>query len=139
MQPTTATSRPVLADDMQRIYDEIKTPFKYGVVLKGEPGKDGKNKLVDCPSVFRFNNKWYMLYVCMNEVGYETHLADSDDLLKWNPLGKVLSFREDGWDKCQVDGGIALCDHDWTGTHELRQFDGRYWMSYIGGALPGYE
>ena len=35
-----------------------------------------------------------MLYVCMNEVGYETHLADSDDLLKWNPLGKVLSFRE---------------------------------------------
>ena len=144
MSPTTATSRPpttrpVVADDMQRIYDTVKTPFKYGIVIRGEKNADGKTKLVDCPSVFRFNDKWYMLYVCMNDVGYETHLADSDDLLKWNPLGKVLSFRPDGWDKWQCDGGISLVDHRWEGTHGPKMFDGRYWMSYIGGALQGYE
>ena len=43
-----------------------------------------------------------MVYVCMNEVGYETHLAQSDDLLKWDPLGKVLSFRSEGWDASTV-------------------------------------
>ena len=139
-QPATEPVAGVSADDMQRIYDEVKTPFKYGVVIKGEPGKDGKNKLVDCPSVFRFNDKWYMLYVCMNEVGYETHLADSDDLLKWNPLrnGSSLSETTAGTNG-KPTAAISLVDHNWEGTHEPRSFDGRYWMSYIGGALQGYE
>ena len=40
-----------LVDDatMQQIYDQVKTPFKYGVVLKG----GSTNELVDCPSIFR--------------------------------------------------------------------------------------
>jgi hypothetical protein len=132
--PATTQPQSVSAEAMQGVFDEVKTPFKFGVVLKGE-----ENKAVDCPSVFRFNDKWYMLYVCMNKVGYETHLARSEDLLKWEPMGKVLSFREDGWDKWQCDGGIALVDHNWPGTHEPAMFDGRYWMSYIGGAIQGYE
>src|SRR5438874_12901907 len=85
---------------MQRIYDEVKTPFKYGVVLRGK-----ESKKVDCPSIFRRGDKWFMLYVCMNEVGYETHLAESRDLLHWQSLGKVLSFRKEGWDHWQADGG----------------------------------
>jgi predicted GH43/DUF377 family glycosyl hydrolase len=76
----------------------------------------------------------------MNEVGYETHLAVSDDLLEWEPLGKILKFRDgDVWDKWQADGGIALHDHLWAGEGRPHQFDGKYWMSYIGGALQGYE
>jgi predicted GH43/DUF377 family glycosyl hydrolase len=119
---------------MRSIYQEARTPHKHGIVLRGEGGKK-----IDCPSIFRFGPHWLMLYVCMNDVGYETHLAQSDDLLKWNPLGKVLSFRKEGWDKWQADGGIALVDHKWNGTHEPSEYDGRYWMSYIGGALQGYE
>src|SRR6185369_14580012 len=76
MESATQPVRPVAIEQMQSIYDEVKTPHKYGIIIKGEPGKDGKQKLVDCPSVFRFGDKWYMLYVCMNDVGYETHLAD---------------------------------------------------------------
>lgn len=125
----------VSTEAMRHIYEEVKTPHKHGIILRGDEGK-----LVDCPSVFRFNNAWFMLYVCMNKVGYETHLAQSDDLIKWNPLGKVLSFRDaDVWDRWQCDGGIALVDHDWQGTHAPQAFDGKYWMSYIGGALQGYE
>lgn len=33
---------------MNKIYNEIKTPFKYVVILKA----DDESDLVDCPSVF---------------------------------------------------------------------------------------
>jgi predicted GH43/DUF377 family glycosyl hydrolase len=122
-------------DAMHRIHEETKTPFKYGIVI--HPPENG---LVDCPSVFRRNGRWYMLYCsAMNKIGYETFLAQSDNLLDWKPLGKVLSFRNDGWDHWQADGGLALVDHAWGGSSELKSFDNKYWLSYIGGALQGYE
>ncbi|HEY1789492.1 MAG TPA: glycosylase [Verrucomicrobiae bacterium] len=122
--------------DMQQIYDEVKTPFKYGVVLKG----DGPGELVDCPSVFRNGDVWYMMYVAIsNKVGYQTFLARSDDLVHWTKLGTVLPFSGKGWDAWQADGGVALADYRWNGSHELQRFDGKYWMSYIGGAKQGYE
>jgi predicted GH43/DUF377 family glycosyl hydrolase len=136
----TAPSPVVPADVLRRTYDELRTPHKYGIVLRGAHGL-----MLDCPSVFRFGGRWFLVYVCMNEVGYETHLAASDNLLKWEPLGKVLSFgrtRDNGlseWDQWQRDGGIALVDHTWGGSCAPQSFDGKYWMSYIGGALKGYE
>ena len=48
---------------MLRVYDEVKTPFKYGVVLTGE----SPDELVDCPSVFRSGEHWYMLFVAIRE------------------------------------------------------------------------
>ena len=119
---------------MNEIYGKVKTPFKYGIILKGENGKK-----IDCPNVFRYGDKWYMIYVCMNVVGYETHLAESSDLLDWKKLGKILTFSEDGWDKWQADAGLALMDYNWAGTCELQKFDDKYWLSYIGGARQGYE
>lgn len=134
--PAKAAGRLVDEQTMQGIYDEVKTPFKYGVVLKG----GGPNELVDCPSVFRFGEHWYMMYVAItNKVGYQTFLARSDDLLHWTKLGRILPFSDSGWDKWQADGGIALCDYHWEGTHEMEKFDGKYWLSYIGGAKQGYE
>lgn len=126
----------VSLDQMRGIYEEVKTPHKYGVIIRGE-----ENRAVDCPSVFRMNNRWWMIHVCMNKVGYETHLAVSDDLLKWESLGKILKFRDDekAWDRWQADGGIALVDYAWGGSMAPATHDGKYWMSYIGGALQGYE
>ncbi len=122
---------------MQRIYDEVKTPFKYGVVLTA----GGTNEFVDCPSLFHNGDHWYMLYVAIsNKVGYQTFLASSDDLLHWQALGKVLAFSGPGhWDAWQADGGVALADCRWNGPHTLEPFMGRYWLSYIGGAAQGYE
>jgi predicted GH43/DUF377 family glycosyl hydrolase len=134
--PARTEERGVDANTMQRIYDEVKTHFKYGVVLKGE----GTNEFVDCPSIFRSGKRWYMMYVAItNKIGYETYLARSDDLLHWEKLGKILSFTGSGWDAWQADGGIALADFDWHGTHALQPFAGKYWLSYIGGARQGYE
>jgi predicted GH43/DUF377 family glycosyl hydrolase len=125
----------VSQDIMQRIYDEVKTPYKYGIVLR-----PGEIESVDCPNVFRHGDKWYMTYAeIKNKVGYETLLAESDDLLSWKPLGKVLPFLAMGWDQWQADGSIALVDPTWGGSCELQKYDGKYWMSYFGGAKQGYE
>ena len=119
---------------MQSVYNKIKTPYRYGVVIRGEGGK-----MVDSPSIFRHSGKWYMAYICMNDVGYETHLAVSDDLLRWKPLGRILAFSKTGWDAWQTAGYVALCDYTWGGSYELQSYGGKYWMSYLGGALQGYE
>ena len=132
--PAKEGGKVVQAEKMKAIYEEVRTPYKYGIVIRGED-----KKLVDSPNVFRHSGKWYMLYICMNKVGYETHLAESANLLSWKTLGKVLSFTEEGWDKWQVDGSMALCDYRWGGPCEPEKYDGKYWMSYLGGALQGYE
>jgi predicted GH43/DUF377 family glycosyl hydrolase len=123
------------AATMQRIYDEVKTPHKYGIVLRVPEGK----KYVDCPSVFRHGDKWYMVYITFDDTGYETEIAESDDLLKWNRLGKIMSFGESGWDHIQKAGYIALQDTEWGGSARLQKYKGRYWLSYFGGELKGYE
>ncbi len=131
--PKTATHT-VQPDAMQRIFDAAKTPFKYGIILRPDEGK-----MLDCPAVFRHGKKWYMTYLTMNKVGYETHLAESENLLDWHPLGKILSFRDSGWDRWQADGSIALVDTKWGGSDQPKRYQGKYWMSYLGGALQGYE
>ncbi len=121
---------------MRAIYEEVKTPYKYGVVLQPEEGE-----MVDCPNVFRHDGRWYMMFVSnVDSVGYQTHLAVSDDLLQWERLGVIMPFAEEGWDAWQADGGIALYDTRWDDAdHELGTYEGKYWMSYIGGAEQGYE
>jgi hypothetical protein len=133
-------TRAVDAATMQRVYDEVKTPHKYGIVIKGE----NADELVDCVSLFRSGGRgghWYMMYVAsVKNLGYQTYLARSDDLLHWEKLGKILSFTKPGdWDAWQADGGVALCDYTWGGSAELEKHDGKYWLSYIGGARQGYE
>ena len=124
----------VSEEQMRSVCEAARTPFKYGVILRGDEGT-----MLDCPSVFRHGDAWFMVYVCMNKVGYETHLATSRDLLKWEPLGKILPFRDSGWDKWQAGGTIALQNFEWGGDATIEQFNGRYWLSYLGGALQGYE
>jgi predicted GH43/DUF377 family glycosyl hydrolase len=127
----------VSRETMQKIYEQIRTPYKYGIILKGDQGKK-----VDCPGVFRYGDRWYMMYIIFDGSGYETAIAQSQDLLKWKPLGKIMRFRESacgGWDARQAAGFIALQEHIWGGSYELQKYEGKYWLSYIGGALEGYE
>ena len=45
---------------MQQIYEESRTPYKYGMVVAPP---DNHHKY-DCPTVFRHGDKWLMTYVC---------------------------------------------------------------------------
>jgi beta-xylosidase len=122
---------------MQAIYDEVKTPYKYGIVLDPPPGKK-----LDCPNVFRYGRKWFMVYVQLENQpqGYTTQLAESDDLLTWKPLGTILPRGDsNAWDGANAGGGVALFDTKWGGSNKLKTHRGRYWLSYLGGPNPGYE
>lgn len=130
----TATE-PIDAETMQRVYDTLHAPHKVGRLLT-----PGEGEQYDCPNVFRHGDRWCMVFVrYKDKVGYETMLAVSDDLRHWTVEGAILPFASDGWDRWQADGSIALVDPTWGGTYELSQHDGRYWMSYFGGAKQGYE
>ena len=120
---------------MQKIYKEVKTPYKYGLVMVPE----NSSRMLDCPSVFRFKSTWYMTYIIFDGKGYETWLAKSSDLLNWKTLGRIMSFTEDTWDANQKAGYIALQDYKWGGAYKVNKYKGKYWMSYLGGATSGYE
>lgn len=121
--------------EMKMIYDEIKTSYKYGLVLIPEDN----SKMVDSPSVFRVDNLWYMTYIVFDGKGYETWLAISSDLLHWEKKGRIMSFTEDTWDSNQKAGYIALQNYEWAGSYCIQKYKGNYWMSYLGGEMAGYE
>ncbi len=125
----------VLANTMEDIYEEIKTPYKYGIVLQ----HPDTNRMVDSPTVFREQGHWYMTYIVFDGHGYETWLAESDDLLHWETKGRILSFTEGTWDASQKAGYVSLVDINWGGTYGVEQFQDQYWMTYLGGNVDGYE
>lgn len=126
---------------MQAVYAEVKTPYKYGLVVV--PKNDSQK--VDCPTVFRRNGQWYMSYIVFDGRGYETWLAKSNDLLNWITLERVLLFSPmlngdtTTWDASQKAGYAALVNTEWGGNYALQQYKGKYWMSYFGGKEKGYE
>ncbi len=134
---SNVVKREITDDVMQEIYNEIKTPHKYGLVMV----PSNNSYKIDCPSIFRKDDKWYMTYLIFEGRGYETWLAKSDNLLDWEHLGKVMSFSKDSteWDVNQKAGYIALQDPTWGGSYEWKPYDNKYWMSYFGGNSTGYE
>ena len=123
---------------MQKIYDQIKTPYKYGAVIKND------EYLTDSPSVFKYKDKWYMCHIMIhkdiNRSGYETHLASSDNLVDWKYEG-IIFERNDGehWDSKQIAGYAAFVDMNFGGSNEILPVNGRYYLAYLGGNLNGYE
>jgi predicted GH43/DUF377 family glycosyl hydrolase len=122
---------------MKEIYEEIKTPFKYGLAIA--PKSDSQK--IDCPTVFRKDDSWYMTYLVFDGRGYQTFLAKSNDLLHWVTMGTIMSFSADTslWDANQRAGYIGLVDTRWGGSYSLQTYKDRYWMSYFGGKSKGYE
>lgn len=131
----TVKNEPVTQEEMQAVFDEVKTPYKLGMVLLPEEGE-----YLDNPSVFRYNDEWYMAYVRFDGKGYESHIAKSSDLIHWEKLGLIFERGPKGaWDQSQADGWPMLLNENWDGPETLKKFKGKYWMLYIGGAADGYE
>lgn len=122
---------------MVHIYNELKTPHKLGPVIK----RDGY--LVDSPTVFRYDDKWYMYYIRFIKTdasGYETFLAESDDLINWTDVGCIFKRNDENhWDSRQCAGYGAFPDINFGGTNELEKINNKYYMAYLGGNLDGYE
>jgi len=120
---------------MEDIYNEVRTPFKYGIVLK----HPDTTKMIDSPTVYREGSDWYMTYIVFDGQGYETWLAKSKDLLNWETQGRIMTFTQDTWDANQKAGYMSLVDITWEGSYRVEKYKNKYWMSYLGGSKEGYE
>ena len=141
MATTLVAQTHVSQERMTEVYEEARTPYKYGLVIAPTTNK----AKIDCPTVFCEGDRWYMTYVLYNGKGaqdgrgYETWLAESDNLLEWRTLGRVLSYRDGAWDENQRGGFLSLVDMEWGGSYALQRYKGRRLMTYIGGAGMCYE
>jgi len=125
-----------VSDDVMRsVHAEVATPHRQGVVFRHPDSA----AMTDSPSIYRWKRGWRMSYIVFDGRGYETWLAESPDLLHWTSLGRLLSFTDTGWDAHQKAGYMALLDPRWGGTYRPRRWQGRYWMTYLGGSVKGYE
>ena len=128
----------VTPERMREVRALLDTPVKRGAVM------EFSDRFTDCPSVFRYGGRWIMTFIAISKdtavSGYETHFAESDDLLSWEYRGPVL--KRDGsrvWDSKQIAGYAALYDPQIGGGCRLSTHGGRYWMTYLAGASDGYE
>ena len=128
----------VTPERMRQTRDMLDTPVKRGPVMEFE------DRFTDCPSVFQYDGRWVMTFIAIAKdtsvSGYETHFAESDDLLHWQYHGPLLQRdprRE--WDSGQIAGYAALYDPNMNGGCRLTTYEGQYWMTYLAGSGDGYE
>ncbi len=137
--PAKPLQRRVDNDTLRRIYEQVKTPHKYGVVLKAEQGRKA-----DCPSVYRFDNKWYMMYIIFDGNGYETDplavgiacTTDPGRPVEWNRLGRPVLSR----DQADVREFENLTQYKSNIIYDRRRTLGYpFVMFYNGKSSSGYE
>lgn len=115
-------------------------------VVPPKPGVAGFEavQMTDCPTVFQLPDdpKWYMTFIGFDGRGYQSFLAESDDLVRWKQLGLAMGFGPPG----EFDhGGVVLGaylyqSYDLDAPRTLKRRQGKFWSLY--GAYPrqgGYE
>ena len=100
--------------------------------------------MTDVPTVFQIpgDPKWYMSYVGFDGGGYQSFVAESDDLVNWTKHRLAMGYGPEG----EFDyGGVVLGaylyeSYDIKATRTLKKKDGKFWSLY--GAYDkrtGYE
>lgn len=120
---------------LKEIYEQIKTPYKYGAVLK----RNGY--YYDSPIAFKHGGEFYLTCVEIDAqctTGYKTKVFASKNLLDWQELGYVLT-ENNGWDCAQTGGYAQFVDNKFGGSNQIEKIGGKYLLAYIGGAHRGYE
>lgn len=119
-----------------------RTPYKYQKLVLAGSGVKGTfdEKLVDCPFVFSHEGRFGMTYVGWDGTGYQTGLAESDDLINWRRKGVILARDpNDPITRYNIASASILRENDLMSPGRLIKVDGRYvcaWHAYPG---AGYE
>src|SRR5665213_786512 len=144
---TAAIALPVcraVADEATETVDAspYRTPYKYGhrVLENSDAPGSFDSKLVDIPFVFSANGRFYMTYVGHDGIGYQTGLAESDDLVNWRKDGIILK-RDPNSPTLRYNIALTaiLRDNDLASTGALKKVNGHYlgvWNAY---SAAGYE
>jgi len=120
----------------------FRTPCKYGRLVLGPSGAPGSfdERSVDCPFVFRTGGRFGMTYVGFDGTGYQTGLAESDDLVHWRRAG--LIFPRDPSSPVFRYNAALMCilrDNDLRSSAMLKKVNGRYLGAWHAYPNPGYE
>jgi len=115
-------------------------------VISANPGIEGFPDIrgTDVPTVYQIpgNPKWYMTFIGFDGKGYQSFVAESDDLVHWKQRGLAMGYGPTGeFDHggCVV-GAYLYESYDLKAPRTLKRYQGKYWTLY--GAYPrqgGYE
>jgi len=121
-------------------------------VIPAKPGIEGFEDVdrVDVPTVFQLPDDpmWYMSFIGFDGRGYQSFVAESDDLVHWSNMRLAMGFGPEGeFDHggCVI-GAYLYESYDIKARRTLKRRDGRHWTLYgcyakQGGYEidPGYE
>ena len=115
-------------------------------VIPAKPGIPGFPKIhkTDVPTVFQRpgDPKWYLSFIGFDGQGYQSFVAESDDLVRWTKPRLAMGYGPKG----QFDhGGVVLGaylyeSYELDAPRLLKKHQGKFWSLY--GAYPrqgGYE
>lgn len=121
-------------------------------VISSKPGipEHGDVEMTDCPTVYQLpnDNKWYMSFIGFNGQGYQSFVAESEDLVTWSSMRLAMGFGKEGEFDFggRVIGAYLYEDYDIKAPRVLKKRDGKFWTLYgcyakQGGyeVDPGYE
>jgi predicted GH43/DUF377 family glycosyl hydrolase len=115
-------------------------------VIPASPSIPGVTNIIgtDVPTVFQVpvDDKWHMSFIGFNGHGYQSFVADSDDLVNWSNYCLALGFGPEGqFDHGgRVLGAYLYDSYDLKAPRLLKRRDRKFWSLY--GAYPlqgGYE
>jgi len=100
--------------------------------------------MTDVPTVFQLpgDEKWFMTFIGFDGLGYQSFIAESEDLVHWSNIRLAMGYGPEG----EFDyGGVVLGaylyeDYDIKSARLLKKKDGKFYSLY--GAYPrqgGYE
>lgn len=120
----------------------FRTPYKLEqriLTRSGVPGSFDR-LLVDCPFVFEHDGRYFMTYIGFDGIGYQTGLAESDDLEHWRRVGQILHRNPKSPITRYNIAMMSILRED--GLHSrgsLIKVDGQYVATWFACPHPGYE
>ena len=116
-------------------------------IIPAEPRIAGHEAFhnTDCPCVYELPSqpdKWYMSFIAFNGQGYNSFVAESEDLIHWKKARLAMGFGRPGeFDHggC-VMGAFLYESYEIRASRVLKRRDGKFWTLY--GCYPnqgGYE
>jgi hypothetical protein len=114
----------------------FRAPYKYNryLLTKTADPKSFESRFTTDPFVFYADGKFQMLYVGFDGTGYQTGLAESDDLLSWRRVGLILGRDlSSKYTRYQIALTSILRDDELTSRATLKKVNGRYlgtWHAY---------
>lgn len=120
----------------------FRTPYKCGKLVLERSGiaDSFDERSVDCPFVFSANGRFYMTYVGFDGIGYQTGLAESRDLLRWERAGLILP-RDPADPIARYNMALMsiLRDEALQSSAPLEKVNGRYLGAWHAYPRQGYE